>query len=334
MILPPWLHPVWQRLNETRLRDRLPHALLFSGAAGTGKQMIAEQLAHALLCAAPDAAGQACGKCSACSWLLAGTHPDLLVLQPEEAGKSIKIDDVRALCSSLVMTSHAGRYKVAIIHPAEALNINAANSLLKTLEEPTERTVILLLSARPGRLPATVRSRCQQVPFPVPEQSLACEWLKAEGVDPGVALRCLQLAGGGPLAALDVARSDREQRLSGALRQLQQVFEGTLDPLKVAAEWMTDQEQIGLSGWQNWLEEAIRWKIAGSPRIDSPDSAQLQQIVETVDCRLLFSLADRVANALNSLGSGLNRQLILEDLLISWAGQAKRDSMRRIAKSR
>lgn len=333
-MLPPWLDTVWQKLNQARLRGRLPHALLLSGMQGSGKQMIAEQLAHALLCEAPDADGNPCGKCSACAWIQAGTHPDLLWQRPGEAGKSIKVDEIRTLCSNLAMTSHAGRYKVTIIQPAEALNINAANSLLKTLEEPTDRTLIMLLSSVPGRLPATIRSRCQRVTFPIPEQMLTCQWLESQGVESETAIRCVKLASGAPVKALELAQSDYAQLRARYLLQLQGVFEGSLDPLQVASDWAAEQEPVGLEGWRAWLEDAIRWKIAGYPTFAGPDAEQLQQIAETVDCRVLFDLTDRIANALNNMSSGLNRQLILEDLLISWAGQPRTGSQTQMATGR
>jgi DNA polymerase-3 subunit delta' len=330
----PWLDSIWQRLNQARLRDRLPHALLLSGVTGIGKQIIARQLAEALLCEAPDAEGSQCGKCSACAWLQAGTHPDLLIQRPEEPGKSIKVDEIRGLCGNLAMTSHSGRYKIAIIEPAEALNINAANSLLKTLEEPTERTLLMLLSAAPGRLPATIRSRCQQVSFPLPDYVLAHQWLEGQGLDSETATHCMRMAMGAPLKALELANSGHEQLREQCLQQLQLIFEGSLDPLRVAADWGAEQQQAGLEGWRAWIEEAIRWKIAGYSSSERPDRIQLQQILEKVDCRVLFNLADRIGNALNNMGTGLNRQLILEDLLISWAEQSRQGSKRQMATGR
>ena len=193
-----WLWQYRERLNRTRLRGRLPHALLISGQEGIGKRVLAIQLAHSLLCEQPGADGQPCGQCAACGWLQAGTHPDLLWLLPEEAGKAIKVDQVRALTSELCMTSHAGRYKVAIIQPADAMNRNAANSLLKTLEEPTDNTLVVLLTALPGRLPATIRSRCQQLQVAVPDALSARQWLQDTGMEPGQAIGYLKLAHGAP----------------------------------------------------------------------------------------------------------------------------------------
>ena len=314
-----WLQQYRERLNSTRVQGRLPHALLISGFDGLGKRVLAEQLARSLLCEQPAADGQPCGQCAACGWLRADTHPDLLWLLPEETDKAIKIDQVRALSSELCMTSHAGRYKVAIIQPADAMNQNAANSLLKTLEEPTDNTLLLLLTALPGRLPATIRSRCQQLQIALPDASSAQRWLQDTGMESEQASRYLKLANGAPLKAQQLAASDCAGMRDQRLQQLVAVFQGSMDPVDIAKQWLGENERQCLDWWRVWLEDLLRWQLGGQPPIEPEVAQKLQRIVETVDCRQLFDLSDKVSRALNSLSSGLNRQLILEDLLISWA---------------
>jgi DNA polymerase-3 subunit delta' len=217
------------------------------------------------------------------------------------------------------MTSHAGGHKVAIIQPADAMNSNAANSLLKTLEEPTRNTVLILLTAMPGKLPATICSRCQQLRLVPPPLSVAQRWLESSGVPADVATRCLQMTGGAPLKALELAGSDllelREQRLE----ELWRVFYGQLDPVPLAAQWMGKQESQTLQWWLRWLRDLISWQIGGRQPAEACVVDKLQKISESVDSRQICSLADAVTRAVNSIGSGLNRQLILEELLISWA---------------
>lgn len=323
---PGWLETGWQRLLQSYQQDRLAHALLITGQSGIGKHLLAERLAAFLLCEQAGDGGEACGQCRACAWLQAGTHPDLLSLNPEEPGKAIKIDQVRALSVELGMTSHAGRYKIAVIEPADAMNVNAANSLLKTLEEPTASTLLILLTASPGRLPATIRSRCQRLQVDAPSREQALAWLQDQGIEASVAARYLPMAGGAPLAAAEMAGSEtivlRDQRLG----ELLAVYSGKLDPLRAAAEWSGEHEARSLQWWQHWLQALIRWRQAGQVPGEPEVAQMLQQISETVDCKQLFELADRVTMALNSLGSGLNRQLLLEDLLIDWARLAGRPS--------
>jgi DNA polymerase-3 subunit delta' len=324
---PDWLAASWQQILQTYRRGRLPHALLITGQDGVGKRLLADRLAALLLCERPDDQGNACGQCAACAWLRAGTHPDLTLLNPDEPGKAIKIDQVRALSVELGMTSHAGRYKVAVIAPADALNVNAANSLLKTLEEPTPSTLLILLTASPGRLPATVRSRCQHLRISAPHLEEALAWLQtSRGIDRTDAERCLQIAGGAPLAAAELAGSDalvlRDQRLA----ELSAIFNGQLDPLRAASGWSGEHEASTLRWWYAWLQALIRWQQAGQRPGEPLVAPLLQQIAEKVDCRQVFELSDRVAMALISLGSGLNRQLLMEDLLIDWARMAGRPS--------
>jgi DNA polymerase-3 subunit delta' len=302
----------------------MPHAILLAGSEGVGKHLLADRIVHALLCEAPDEQGEPCAQCAACGWLRAGTHPDLLVLGPEEAGKAIKVDQVRSLCAGLGITSHGGRYKVAIVRPAEAMNINAANSLLKTLEEPTANTLLILASAAPGRLLATVRSRCQQIQVPMPVQEQALDWLAAHDVEGEAARRSLFLAGGAPLLALTLHESGAETLMAECLEQLQAVSEGRLDPLAVASEWKGDDEALRLGGWRQWVQWLIRARLVPADDVASKLAQKLQTIAESVDCQNLYGFLDRIDKALSTLGSGLNRQLVLEDLLMRWAAMPRR----------
>jgi len=315
----PWLETAWQQINRARLQSRLPHAVLLTGAEGAGKQLLAQRIVHALLCEAPDAQGEPCGVCAACGWLRAGTHPDLLTLEPEETGKAIKVDQVRGLCAELSITSHGGRYKVAVVRPAEAMNINAANSLLKTLEEPTANTLLVLASAAPGRLLATVRSRCQQIQVPVPAPGEGLAWLAAHGLEGQDARRALEMAAGAPLRALALHETGAEALMVECLEQLQAVAEGRTDPLTVASAWAGNEEALRLSSWRRWVQELIRLRLAPGTGHGGELAQKLQTLVESVDCKRLYALLDRLDRASGTLGSGLNRQLVLEDLLTRWA---------------
>lgn len=315
---PVWLDRPWRRLADAHCQGRLPHALLIAGPEGVGKRLLADRLVGLLLCERPDSKKGACGSCPACAWLRAGTHPDFSTLEPDEEGKAIKVDQVRALTVELGMTSHAGRYKVAVIAPADAMNVNAANSLLKTLEEPTTGTLLVLLASSPGRLPATIRSRCQQLHIALPPAGQALDWVLAGGIAAAAGRHCLEVAGGAPLVAAQLAGSDslaqREQRLG----ELASLLERKADPLRVAGDWCTAQEGRSLRWWHACLQTLIRTRVAGGLPDDPLAVRMLQQIPEEVDCRRLFELSDRIAMAAGSLGSGLNRQLLLEDLLIDW----------------
>ena len=222
--------PLWQRLQAWR--TRLPHALLLTGYAGIGKRALAEAFAGALLCEQPKPGGEACGQCLACGWYAQGNHPDFRLLQPEalavEAGEAeegkkkasqqITVDQVRELDDYFAVGTHRGGLRIVLIHPVEAMNRSTANSLLKTLEEPPRGTLFLLVSNEPMRLLATIRSRCQMLPVPLPSAEAAAQVLQEQGVTR--ADDWLALAGGAPFAALELAQSGLGAGLEALVQQL------------------------------------------------------------------------------------------------------------------
>ncbi len=230
----------------------MPHAYLLHGPAGIGKRVLAENLVHFLLCQRP-AGGKACGQCKACQLLAAGTHPDFFQLEPEEPEKPIRVDQVRELVGFVVQTAQLGGRKVVLLEPAEAMNLNAANALLKSLEEPSGDTVLLLISHQPSRLLPTIKSRCVQQACPQPSAEQARAWLAGTlPAEPVEALdELLVLAGGSPLTALRLqghgVREQRAQVVEGVKKLLkQQVAPGQLAeswnavPLPLLFDWFCD----------------------------------------------------------------------------------------------
>ncbi|MFZ1908861.1 MAG: DNA polymerase III subunit delta' [Burkholderiales bacterium] len=232
-----WNNDLWTELAGTV--KRLPHALLIHGPDGIGKRALAEHFAQFLLCEGPPSE-RPCGRCVACRWFIAGNHPDVRWLEPEAIAKptaiegeeadraggrtakpslEIKVEQVRALADFLNIGSHRGRRRIALVHPAEAMNLHAANSLLKSLEEPPSDAVFVLVSHRPARLLATIRSRCVALPVGLPRRSEAEAWLRANGV--ADAARWLAFAGGAPLRALEYGSGPRGETTMRLLNALQ-----------------------------------------------------------------------------------------------------------------
>lgn len=241
----PWHKGVWEGLAG-RL-ERLPHAILVHGPQGVGKLALAERLAQSLLCESAEPARVPCGECEGCRWFHAGSHPDFRRVEPDalapkpesgdedgataSAGRSgkpsteIRVEQIRALEGFLALRSHRGRRRVALVRPAEDMNQNAANALLKSLEEPPLGAFFVLVSHRPGRLLATVRSRCLALPVVLPERTVARAWLEAQGARD--ADWALAYASGAPLQALALAEH------AGAIGAIRRAAEsGDLEALR------------------------------------------------------------------------------------------------------
>lgn len=218
----------WDSLQGRR--EKMPHALLLVGQRGLGKFELARQFAVSLLCESPTDHVQACGQCMACNWFSQGNHPDFRLLQPEslteetdseetkkKASQQITIDQVRALDDFLGVGTHRDGFRIILINPTEAMNRSTANSLLKSLEEPTPNTLFILISSEPLRLLPTLRSRCQLVPVSIPDASIATQALAEEGVDNPE--RWLALAGGAPGLAIEMSASGQMTWLDHLVRQ-------------------------------------------------------------------------------------------------------------------
>ncbi|NNF67058.1 MAG: DNA polymerase III subunit delta', partial [Gammaproteobacteria bacterium] len=255
----PWHGPQLQQLQESFAADRLPHALLLRGAGGLGKRSFASNIAHRLLCQSKDL--EACGSCRSCLLLASGNHPDFFRIGLEDDKKQIRVEQIRGLIGKLALTSQLQGFKVAIISPAEAMNVNAQNSLLKTLEEPPSRTVIMLVSDNPATLAPTVLSRCQSLRFNCPEYEVALQWLQQQGEDdwPGL----LQLAWGAPLRAAWFAQQGAAGMSDQLAKELQNLLEGRADPVSTAEGWAGDQPAIRMGWLQQQVYGVIQWRILG-----------------------------------------------------------------------
>lgn len=315
----PWQASAWQALCARLADGRLPHALLISGVAGLGKERFARDFAQLALCRTP-AADRACGQCHSCREFLAGAHPDWQYVGIEEERSAILVDQIRALSANLSLTSQHGGRKLALIAPADAMNTAAANSLLKTLEEPPPDTILLLVTARAARLPATVRSRCQVLPLPAPARQEAVRWLKArQPRDDWTAL--LGIAGGGPLLAWRLAQDEFISRRLEFFGLLAEVRAGRRDPLAAAAELARADLPLVLRLLQAWVMDLIVLR-SGNPSaslINTDARPLLQTADQGLHWRGLHAYLSRVQAAVNLSATPVNRQLLVESLLLDWA---------------
>jgi DNA polymerase-3 subunit delta' len=315
----PWLELPWQTLMEAIDQDRVAHALLIRGVAGIGKTRLATDYARRLLCQKPQA-GKACGQCTSCHLFDAGTHPDFLMLAPEEAGKAIKVDAIRQMTQEIALTPQYAGYRVVIIDQADALNGNAANALLKSLEEPPNGTVIVLVTDRPQQLPATVRSRCRNLSIGPIHSDMALQWLNQQGfVEDAPAL--LSTAAGSPLRAASLEGSEAVKKRIERFDELMAVFFGARDPLDVAEIWSTKLVDMELLWMASWLADGARLGLTEGrvPARNIDLDAQLRRLAARIPVSFLMETYDRILKCQEALRGPANRQLVFEEFLIRWA---------------
>lgn len=250
----PWLQSNWENILKQWQKKSMPHALLLEGPKGLGKWDFAKILASRLLC--QEEGSLPCGHCRSCH-LFKSFHPDLILLEPEEKSAVIKIEAVRAAIEKVHRTSTCSAYQVVIIHPAEAMNRSCANALLKTLEEPPDNVIFLLVSHQAATLPATVLSRCQRLNFAVPSAALSMAWLKEQAPEQNaeVALRMAEYA---PLRALDLAKRNFLSLRDDLLKDLCDILQESKSSLGIAARWHKQDMDLFFLAYLNILLDVFR----------------------------------------------------------------------------
>ena len=311
----PWLEPAWADLRSYRESGRIPQALLIHGAAGLGKTGLAVRFARSLTCTAGQ--GEACGQCHSCHLFAADTHPDYQYLAPEEPGKAIKVDAIRKLINDLALKPQYAGYRVFIIDQADQMNLSSANALLKTLEEPAEKTLLFLITERPSRLPPTILSRCQKLMIRGPRNEEALRWLQAQhpGVDAEV---LLSTAGGSPLRALALAGRDDVKRRQQVFSEFIGVLRQQQDPVLIADRWQAEPLAQCIEWVVSWVADLARLAIANpSAHVRNPDLGRiLRENVPGIDPRSLLGYWEYLLKCRRALDGQANRQLLLEELLI------------------
>ncbi|MGA9854201.1 MAG: DNA polymerase III subunit delta' [Gammaproteobacteria bacterium] len=317
----PWQLPAWQKLHARLQNNTLPHALLISGVAGTGKQHLAQAFAALALCRQPENA-YACGQCGACRQLAASAHPDFHRVTIAEDKSGILVDQIRELSQKLALTSQHSGWKIAVLTPADAMNANAANSLLKTLEEPTAGTLLMLVTARPARLPATIRSRCQTVRISTPSTVTAVAWLNAHAPRPDWPA-LLGIAGGGPLQALELANDELMQKRLDFYQLLLELRSGRRNPISYAADAYKKDLPLVLRLLQVWTTDLITLATTGNPQepgiINADALLMLQNALMGINLRGLHAFLSHINEALALTTTSVNGQSLLENLFIDWS---------------
>ncbi len=317
----PWQEDAWRQVTQRRDAGRLAHGLLLIGPAGAGVEQFARQLT-AMLLGAP--ANQ-----RASTLLDAGSHPDLQVLEPPEPGKAIKVEAVRELIEFLNLTPQYGQLKVAVILAAESMNRYAANSLLKTLEEPPAHSQLILVSQQPALLPVTIRSRCQKLELS-PRTGPATEaWVRDQLNDPEAdAGLLLAIAGQAPLAACELSGEQGLPLRDRILEDLSALNERHSDAVTVADQWNKTGAQVVYAWLHRLCGDFVRCHLLGPEAVANRD--RQQQISHLTAHRSLRQVIDYYDRAIKNyyLLTGPyspNSAVLLEDFILHWQGIGEND---------
>jgi len=318
----PWLTSSCSQLNNYINQHRVPQALLIIGNKGLGKFQLAEFYSQLLMCSSPEPNNSFCGKCSSCKLFNAKTHPDYIFIEPEEHGKAIGIDVIRQLTAKLTLKPQFESFRMVVINSADSLNNASANAFLKYLEEPTERTCLVLITDKPSKLPATIRSRCQKLTVTVSDEQHIKTWLNQQGVIENVDV-LLKMAQGSPLLAKQLSDDSVMNFRNDCFKLWIKIARSKDSFVPIAEQWnKLDKKQIELLLiWLiSWVMDLIklRYHQQAIEILNSDLISDLQETANKLDLKKLYNYYDFLLLSQQRLDTQLNKQLMFEEILIQW----------------
>ena len=318
----PWLAPAFEHLQAARRAQRLGHAWLIAGPSGIGKLNLALVAAHQLL-RDPASPPQPLGPAEALAALGARYAPadhdaDLHWIHPEDDKNTVSVEQIRDLIDAISLTAHRGAAKVVIIEPADAMTAPAANALLKTLEEPAGDAYLFLLSSQPGRLPATIRSRCQRLDVRRPPPAALATWLGV--TDTTVVADAWQMAGGAPLRVAALLSADDPHKNNELRTIIAAISDGSADPIAIADTWAKGDTELVLIWLTRELHAELRRRAGteASTAVTVRPNPALHNAWRPLTLKTLFEQYDKAERLLNQLGSGVNLELAIQALLVGF----------------
>ncbi len=264
---------------------------------------------------------QPCGSCKSCRKIESHNHPDIIRLKP--SGPIIKIDQIRTLCRTLAMKPYEAAMRVVIISDAQAMNPAAANALLKVLEEPPLRTILVLISAHTSDLLPTVVSRCQHIRFnPISKTNLAYLLVREHGVDAGDAAIIAAMAAGSLSRALRMYRTNWIKRRHWLISELDSLSAASLNRLLAFGDQLAknkDDLPDALEVLKSWLRDLVIAKLHPDRIINHDLASKLQQSSQLTSLTALLSRFETIQSAQNAIQAGTNIRLAMEAMVLKLA---------------
>ncbi len=312
----PWQADILKRALTLKHQQHLPHAVLIDTASDQDISSFAYYLSMLLLCDVPDDLA-ICGSCQACRMMQAGSYADFNLITLEQndktkkVNKNINIEQIRKLIHEVSLTPQYERLKIAAIYPAEDMNKSSANALLKTLEEPASRVLLMLLTHNRGRIPVTLRSRCQSWTIDPPTRSQALEWLSGQGVQDEMATSYLQFASGDPVLALHLKQHGYASLVSQFKVRFGQFLRSELSATDLCRGLLSSETAI-IRRLINMTLMAYCYQMSG---VDA--NANLLAGSDKRSAQAIIELRQKAQQQLLIEQNNLDLQLQLEDVLIS-----------------
>lgn len=316
----PWQSQVWLEFVALVGLGRVPNAMLLHGIEGVGMELLANAMGQFILCRSP-LESIACGTCKSCKLSAAQTHPDFHKVTLEEKSKQLKVDQIRAVSEFVGQTTQCGGYKVVVIEGCDAMNVNAANALLKNLEEPAGQTVFFLTTSQVGRLLPTIRSRCFQQLLIAPSESQAQAWFDVQKLN--VTSNMLEQAGGAPLLARDWLNNDVYAQKNKVIDDMLKIALNEQTAMSVAQYWVKGEIWVVLDTLLYCVEACARSTLAAAEQ-HSEQISELIVALSALDAKMLFRYLDSLGDKKSQLirSTNLNAALVIEELWLDWAALA------------
>jgi DNA polymerase III subunit delta' len=308
-------------LRQALSNGRLHHAYLFVGAEGVGKKTIAFGIAKAVHCEIEN--GDFCGNCANCARIQDANHPDVRIIEPLAGKKEISIQQVRELQKELNFRSFSGKKKIAILDPATLMNLSAQNALLKTLEEPPEESLLILIASNTGELLPTLRSRCLRLTFGPLARHLVSGFLTSrKGTKSDLADFLAAMSMGSLGAVLDIDAEKLLARRRHWVERLYSLRSGDYRAAMGNAEILADNREdcLRFLEWaETWYRDVLVYRLTRDEQnivnLDILSRIQEQSAEFTME-RILSHLSETMG-AVGRIQRNLNRRMVLEKLLLN-----------------